>query len=247
MAADSELSVKNGSDLLDRLIKDIVSESATSYVSIINPKQATTTKGDGSTEPESSGQTSAAFSLARFIPLLQERIFVVNPFTRMFLVSWISLLDSIPDLELVTCLPSFLGGLFRFLHDPNQDVVTATQHVLERFLEEIKHVAKVKKELAENRKEDKADRDTASINGDRPGQMRRGIDEANDSLQPENNESAVVDTDDERSSMKSNADAEEETIDAAQDEWVPGQDVQIDHPKILEILVTYLQESPGKI
>jgi len=39
LAADSELSVKNGAELLDRLVKDIVSESAASYVSILNEKR----------------------------------------------------------------------------------------------------------------------------------------------------------------------------------------------------------------
>ena len=52
-----------------------------------------------------------AFSLARFIPLLQERIYVVSPFTRSYLVSWITILDSVPELELVSYLPDFLDGL----------------------------------------------------------------------------------------------------------------------------------------
>ena len=52
-----------------------------------------------------------AFSLARFVPLLSERIYVISPFTRMHLVSWIMVLDSVPDLELVSYLPEFLDGL----------------------------------------------------------------------------------------------------------------------------------------
>ncbi len=52
-----------------------------------------------------------AFSLAHFIPLLSERIYVINPFTRSYLVSWITVLDSVPDLELVSFLPDFLDGL----------------------------------------------------------------------------------------------------------------------------------------
>jgi vacuole morphology and inheritance protein 14 len=57
------------------------------------------------------GAAKKAFSLAHFMPLLGERIYVVNPFTRSFLVSWISVLDSVPDLELVSFLPDFLDGL----------------------------------------------------------------------------------------------------------------------------------------
>ena len=52
-----------------------------------------------------------AFSLPRFIPLLSDRIYVVSPFTRSFLVSWITVLDSVPELELITHLPHLLDGL----------------------------------------------------------------------------------------------------------------------------------------
>lgn len=57
-----------------------------------------------------------AFSLARFIPLLSDRIYVLNPFTRSFLVSWITVLDSVPELELITYLPEFLDGLLSVFH-----------------------------------------------------------------------------------------------------------------------------------
>jgi vacuole morphology and inheritance protein 14 len=56
-------------------------------------------------------QPRLAFSLAKFIPLLSERIYVISPFTRSHLVSWIMVLDSVPDLELVSYLPEFLDGL----------------------------------------------------------------------------------------------------------------------------------------
>jgi vacuole morphology and inheritance protein 14 len=52
-----------------------------------------------------------AFSLAHFIPLLSDRIYVVSPFTRSYLVSWITVLDSVPELELISFLPEFLDGL----------------------------------------------------------------------------------------------------------------------------------------
>ena len=42
------------------------------------------------------------------------------------------------------------------------------------------------------------------------------------------------------------ADGETEDDDAnADDDWIPGQDVQVDHPKILEILVDFLDSSSG--
>lgn len=84
----------------------------------------------------------AVFSLENFVPLLAERMDVMNAFTRMFLVSWITLLGSIPDLELVSFLPSFLRGLFRFLNDPNPDVCEATHRSLNNFLAEIQQIVK---------------------------------------------------------------------------------------------------------
>jgi vacuole morphology and inheritance protein 14 len=121
------MSVKNGAELLDRLMKDIVAEAAPNYISIypgnVNPnlpqpkpphtaaiheeKDDKEKDGDAETEVED----KRAFSLARFIPLLSERVYVISPYTRMHLVSWLMVLDSIPDLELVAWLPEFLDGL----------------------------------------------------------------------------------------------------------------------------------------
>ncbi|KAG2228205.1 hypothetical protein INT45_010997 [Circinella minor] len=146
LAADPTLTVKNGADLLDRLIKDIVSELSTTYVS---PHQ------DPYNPPESEQETNnlvvprslprnTAFSLPRFIPVLSQRIYVKNSFTRQYLVSWISVLDSIPDLELVSFLPEFLDGLLNCLSDTSHDVRVATSVLLGEFLQEIKQAAAVR-------------------------------------------------------------------------------------------------------
>lgn len=233
--------MKNGAELLDRLVKDIVSESASTYVSILESSEnvkaseqvqssesATSSLGlnEDSSEASPIG-LQIAFSLAKFIPLLQERIYVVNPFSRTFLVSWVTLLDTIPDLELVFYLPAFLGGLFKFLSDPNRDVHVATQGALERFLNEIKKIARVKKGIAESRKGHSDDKEIRSDSSD----------------------SASVRTD--RSAINDNSDIADGDSGAPQDgqgdgDWVPGQDVQVDHPRILEILVAFLDSSSGK-
>lgn len=129
LSSDSEMSVKNGAELLDRLMKDIVAEAAPTYVSIypgnINPNLPRYHEASSihsklgalgiddqqnatDTEPK---EDKRAFSLARFIPLLSERVYVISPYTRMHLVSWLMVLDSVPDLELVAWLPDFLDGL----------------------------------------------------------------------------------------------------------------------------------------
>ena len=117
------MSVKNGAELLDRLLKDIVAESASFYVPYYSEADAAVKGAEeeadvGIVVPhpedldrgEQPGQ-KRAFSLARFIPLLTDRICVISPFTRSFLVSWITVLDSVPELELITYLPEFLDGL----------------------------------------------------------------------------------------------------------------------------------------
>ncbi|OLN87618.1 VAC14-like protein [Colletotrichum chlorophyti] len=217
LGADSELSVKNGAELLDRLIKDIVSESAASYVSVLEGElsQDLTDKDDVDARPP----PPTAFSLRRFIPLLQERIFVINPFTRQFLVGWITLLDSIPDLELVTFLPDFLSGLLRFLSDPNRDVHVATRSCLDKFLNEIKRISRIKKGIAESRKS-------------REGGKRKreeSVDSGSVQIGPEEGDEVDSQADEDESS-------EEE-------DWIPGQDVHINYRKILEILTATL-DSP---
>ena len=191
-----------------------------------------TDPGSTTDSAESSLDLPMAFSLAKFIPLLKERIHVINPFTRTFLVSWVTLLDTIPDLELVAYLPAFLGGLFKFLNDPNRDVHVATQGALERFLTEIKKIAKIKRGIADSRKSYSEGRVKPSNSSD----------------------SASIRTDRSTSNEKSQvAGADGETTDdfhgnseVAEGDWVPGQDVQVDHPKILEILVTFLDSASGR-
>ena len=224
LAADSELSVKNGAELLDRLVKDIVSESAASYVSVLDVNEKM--DNDATSHPSSS-DLPMAFSLAKFIPLLEERIHVINPFTRTFLVSWLTLLDTIPDLELVYYLPHFLGGLFKFLGDPNRDVYVATQGLLERFLNEIKKIAKIKRGIAESRRS-------------RAGRVKQAESQAENSTVADtaSEENAIADSE--------SATAQDEPEDEADGDWIPGQDVTVDHAKILDILLKFVDVSSSR-
>ncbi len=190
----------------------------------VDPESAT-----NSTEPSLDMPT--AFSLARFIPLLKERIYVINPFTRTFLVSWVTLLDTIPDLELVFYLPAFLGGLFQFLSDPNRDVHVATQGALERFLTEIKKIARIKRAIAESRKSRRHSRAKDSLSSD-TASTHMGQSTTNDKQDGSSPEEDSVGST-ESSALNSDGD------------WIPGQDIQVDHPAILEILVAFLDSSSG--
>jgi vacuole morphology and inheritance protein 14 len=204
------------------LIKDIVSESAATYVSILHVSEESAIEPDKE-YPDVSNDPPIAFSLARFIPLLKERIYVLNPFTRTFLVGWITLLDSIPDLELVSHLPEFLGGLLKFLSDPNRDVQVTTSVALERFLSEIKRISQIKKGIEESKKS-RSD-----------GKRKRS-----DSMGSEGVDGTPDDAGDD-DSVTANDDKDE----SSDDDWVPGQDIQVSHKEVLEILTTNLDSENG--
>lgn len=225
--------MKNGAELLDRLVKDIVAESAASYVSILQLTEKEELDSDTLDEAE----LPTAFSLAKFIPLLKERIHVIGPFTRNFLVSWLTLLDAVPDLELVTYLPEFLEGLIRFLGSPNKDVNVATQGLLDRFLSEIKRITRLKKGIEDSRK----------------GQQSRRRSAASDAISTSAKTEHTVETtgdDGDKDDIAVDDSASEflgdDEIIQADGDWIPGQDVQIDYPKILDILVGFVDTSHGK-
>ncbi|KAJ6126670.1 hypothetical protein N7523_002282 [Penicillium sp. IBT 18751x] len=219
LASDSELSVKNGAELLDRLVKDIVAESAASYVSVLQLSEK-----DDPTELDDA-ELPTAFSLGRFIPLLKDRIHVIQPYTRNFLVSWLTLLDTVPDLELVSYLPEFLEGLIRFLGGPDRDVNVATQALLDRFLSEIKRITRLKKGIEESRKGQRS---------------RRSATSDTESLRTEQTADTKGDVAIDDSASESLSD---EDMNQADGDWIPGQDVQIDFPKILDILVSFVDTS----
>nr|XP_023024836.1 protein VAC14 homolog [Leptinotarsa decemlineata] len=107
IATDPDQNVKNASELLDRLLKDIVVESA-------------------------------SFDLDGFIPLLRERIYTKNAFSRQFIISWISVLNTEPGLDLINYLPEILDGLFRILDDTSLEVKKMCETTLGEFLRSVK-------------------------------------------------------------------------------------------------------------
>lgn len=223
--------MKNGAELLDRLVKDIVSESAATYVSILEMPDSDATGGEEITDDKDTvdghSDLPTAFSLKQFIPLLKDRSYTINPFTRTFLVGWITLLDSIPDLELVTYLPEFLGSLLKFLSDPNRDVHQATHGCLDKFLNEIKRISRIKKGIVESKKS-------------REGGRRKQRSDSSDSGSAHN---TLEDGDE--------IDPADDDDSSSEEDWVPGQDVQINYKAILEILTASLDSSnpigPAKV
>ncbi|EPQ28338.1 uncharacterized protein PFL1_04165 [Pseudozyma flocculosa PF-1] len=275
LAADSELSVKNGAELLDRLLKDVVCEAAPHYASqyqdiaLIRSRQDAASGISGGTAQLDVAREKAhgliadaegtaankVFSLARFVPLLADRIYVLSPFTRNYLVSWITVLDSVPDLELVSYLPAFLDGLLKYLSDPNTDVRVATANVLADFLREIREAAEVnalraeaekrraeraaktRRQAEERKATASADTGTTSASQapdqDAPqGQQTEAVATSGDGLGTEaagacgEGEGSVIDKDDDE--------LEEEDI------WVHGHEIRIDYAAIMDILINHI-------
>ena len=80
---------------------------------------------------------SESFDVEKFIPLLRKYIDMINPYIRQLLIGWIQVLDSVPDIDMLDWLPTFLDGLFNMLSDSNPDIRTAAAETLDEFLREI--------------------------------------------------------------------------------------------------------------
>ncbi|XP_037026812.1 protein VAC14 homolog [Bradysia coprophila] len=109
LVTDPDQSVKNGSELLDRLLKDIVTEN------------------------------SQTFDLDSFIPLIRERVYPNNSFSRQFVISWVSVLNAVPEINMVVYLPEILDGLFQMLEDNMVEIHRMCETLLSQFLRNIQN------------------------------------------------------------------------------------------------------------
>ncbi|XP_017076904.2 protein VAC14 homolog [Drosophila eugracilis] len=109
LVTDSDQMVKDGSELLDRLLKDIVTES------------------------------SQTFNLEAFIPLLREHIYVKDAFARQYVISWISILNAVPDINMVNYLTEILDGLFVMLEDNTPEIQRMCETTISQFLKSIRN------------------------------------------------------------------------------------------------------------
>ncbi|KAI0677307.1 ARM repeat-containing protein [Trametes maxima] len=253
LAADSELSVKNGAELLDRLLKDIVAETASVYIPQYPETEAVRRRADEASgilvphpDDVANGTDIAcarkAFSLAHFIPLLSDRIYVVNPFTRSYLVSWITVLDSVPELELITYLPEFLDGLLKYLSDPTDDVRVATEGLLADFLREIRDVTVVQRRQEEQvrvKRETTVTESSRRVDGEKLPEITMDHPERGAFI-PEHDD--VFDND-----LENHDERHDEPDIRDIGAWVPGQGVRIDYAAIVEILLQQLDDQHDEI
>ena len=162
LSADPDLAVRNGSELLDRLVKDIVTEQASTYVCArpTTPDMFDLDDEIRDYKPEKHGRhqtamTAASFSLAgrkafsleNFVEILQQRVQVKSAYARQFLINWLITLDTVPELELVSHLDRFLAGLLQFLDTEETpfDVRHAATQVLANLLRDIQEAAEAER------------------------------------------------------------------------------------------------------
>ncbi|KAG8796655.1 hypothetical protein FRC17_007971, partial [Serendipita sp. 399] len=156
-------------------------------------------------------------------------------------------LDSIPDLEMVSYLPQFLDGLLKYLSDPTEEVRTAAENLLADFLREIHDISTVEKKrqerlaakrLAKRLEQERFGTMNLSLNG-RPIEVEK--------LSETGSLSTAVET----AGMPSSPALEKKELEAVDERdtgaWVPGQGVRVDHAAIVEILINQLDGEHDEI
>ncbi len=107
LAADVDPDVKNTLDLVDNQLKSMVTHAAQS------------------------------FDTAAFVPLLRDHANSTDMYVRRLFVSWVTTLDSVPEINMLEYLPDIMEGLFAMLSDANREVRTDAYDCLEDFLQQI--------------------------------------------------------------------------------------------------------------
>ena len=264
ISADTENSVRGAAELLDRLIKDIVAERASNYISIVNngshgllPAIKTDPISGDVYQEEYEQDNQLAFSLPKFIPLLTERIYAINPDTRVFLVDWLKVLLNTPGLELISYLPSFLGGLFTFLGDSHKDVRTVTHTLMDSLLHEVDRISKLQTEIKMKRLErlkmleDKYNNSSTptkkadgALIAEKKKTLMTALGGLSKPLSMETDDTKLSntnETDDERhlTSQEQLLDSEATSQEPLRDgeEYIPGQDINLNFPEVITVLV----------
>ncbi|XP_063724945.1 protein VAC14 homolog isoform X2 [Symsagittifera roscoffensis] len=108
LAADEDANVRNGTELLDKLMQDTVAEHVDK------------------------------FDVITFVPMLTAKLKSNDKQIALFLVKWIVALNSRPNSHLLKYLPQLLEGLFGFLALDDEVVYKATEECLKEFLNEVR-------------------------------------------------------------------------------------------------------------
>eukprot|EP01096_Ripella_sp_DP13-Kostka_P007613 TRINITY_DN2790_c0_g3_i1.p1 TRINITY_DN2790_c0_g3~~TRINITY_DN2790_c0_g3_i1.p1 ORF type:complete len:708 (-),score=278.57 TRINITY_DN2790_c0_g3_i1:3212-5269(-) len=104
--ADPDVSVHNAAQFLDNLIKDIA------------------------------GENQKKIDIAVLTRLIKEKINVTNQMARLFLLGWIDLIITAPELGLLID-PEVLGGMFFMLSNSNKDIIEKVNNSIQQAFREI--------------------------------------------------------------------------------------------------------------
>lgn len=77
------------------------------------------------------------FSVQDLFYKLFEKIRAHHPSIKILIVSWVTFLDSIPEIKLINFLPDLLPGIFSMLCDKTKDVNHSAEKSLKHFIKEI--------------------------------------------------------------------------------------------------------------
>eukprot|EP00933_Yihiella_yeosuensis_P023856 TRINITY_DN18539_c0_g1_i1.p1 TRINITY_DN18539_c0_g1~~TRINITY_DN18539_c0_g1_i1.p1 ORF type:complete len:854 (+),score=155.56 TRINITY_DN18539_c0_g1_i1:94-2562(+) len=108
LRADPVDNIKNAAAVLDRVMKDIVTQNA------------------------------SKFGIATFAVLMAERLKNTNPNIRQLMLAWIQCLLACPEIDLISYLSQFLEGLFKILEDQQRDIRQNAHATLQKILDMVK-------------------------------------------------------------------------------------------------------------
>jgi hypothetical protein len=77
------------------------------------------------------------FNLQEFFQKIIQKIGTNHIGVKIFIVSWITFMDTIPEIRIFNVLPDFLPGLFSMLSERQKELNTASEKCLKEFLREL--------------------------------------------------------------------------------------------------------------
>lgn len=129
--------VRNLSNSLDEVLKEIIHKS----ISFLIERSQIESSNQVSINFEKGDQIkNYNFNIDDLLQKLLDKIRANHPAIRILIVSWITFLDSIPEIKLMNKIFDFLPGLFNMLCDKTKDVNQSADKCLKDFLFEIENV-----------------------------------------------------------------------------------------------------------
>ncbi|OMH82208.1 Protein VAC14-like protein [Zancudomyces culisetae] len=161
--------------------------------------------------------------------------------TRLYLIEWIRIIDSVPGLDLINYLPEFLDQLVRFLSDPKEDVRLKAGSALAELLREVEECAGVQELIEEDNREE--GRQVEGSNDGGEANVNRPIDFATDELRKAVRRKKIRDGRRELGAIEPMKVSKSK----AGEDRMKGRGVKVDYERCLAILIVHLQSNDQEI